>query len=328
MDNKPATTVLSDQVIAEIRLFSAIARTNWSHISIEELSALISTPFSATELQQAWESNPTLSAAYELRQDLVLERREEAEIKLAGALEEEVEKRARARDYIGFAREFVPYCTGKATKLLSISGSTSYLSPSPRDDLDFFAIAERDSLWIFLTKSLLLARVFRFLRPGSPRFCFSYAIDEGLAEREFAPKDPLSARDALKAIVIQGSDFYNRLLRKNTWISDYFPKLYEQKTKSAQPELDRKHRSSTSTSRKFLNLLLLYSVGKYIRVKSALLNRELRMRGETASAFTVKIGRDHLVFESTRYTSLRRIYQKLLPISPQPVLSAPTEREG
>lgn len=326
MENKPTTIALSDRVIAEISLFSAIARTNRSHISIEDLSALTSTGFTAAELQEAWASNSKLSAAYELRQDLVLERRDETKESVV-EFEEEARKLARARDYVGFAREFLSYCTGKTTRLLSISGSTSYFSPSPGDDLDFFAIAELDSLWIFLAKSLILARVFRYLHPGSPRICFSYAIDEGFAEKEFAtPKDPLSARDALKAIVVQGSDFYTRLLRKNTWISDYYPKLYEQRMKT-ETEPAQEDRPPVSSSQKFLNLLLLYTVGKYIRIKSALLNRRLRGRGENSSTFTVKIGRDHLVFESTRYTILRKMYDMLPPITPRSQPPAPGQPE-
>ncbi len=290
---------------------------NKSHISLEDIAVLTSTPFTKTELEHAWATDEFLSAAYELKQYFVLERGDGPEKRSVATFEDEAKKLARAREYVAFAREFLSYCTSKAARLLSISGSTSYLSPSPGDDLDFFAVAEQDSLWIFLTKSLLLARVFRVLHPGSPRICFSYAIDECFAEREFAaPKDPLSARDALKAIVVQGSGFYTHLLRKNTWISNYFPKLYEQKTRSPEPEPSKIGRSSTSTSRKFLNLLLLYTVGRYIRVKSALLNRDLRIRGETTSAFTVKIGIDHLVFESARYTILRQMYRKLPTISP------------
>ena len=315
MGSKARTSEFSDKVVSEIRLFSDIAQANGSNISLQDISTLTSTSLTERELENAWAANPFLSAVYELRQDLVLERRDETRKRPVRIFEEEAEKRARARKYIVFAREFLSYCTGKAARLLSISGSTSYLSPSPGDDLDFFAIAEQDSLWIFLAKSLLLARAYRYLHPDSPRICFSYAIDEAFAEKHFAaPRDPLSARDALKAIVVQGPDFYTRLLRKNTWISDYYPKLYQQKTKNAELDPAQKERSSTSTSRKFLNLFLFYTVGKYIRVKSALLNRALRTRGETASAFNVKIGRDHLVFESARYTSLRRMYNKLQSI--------------
>ncbi len=326
MENKTITAQLSDQLILEIQLLSSIARTNGSHISLRDIATLTSTSFSERELEEAWSSNPTLSSAYEVKQDRVLERRNRSTAELLGEIREESEKQIRAAEYITFARGFQSWCKGKQSKLLSVSGSTSYLSPSRTDDLDFFAIARQDSLWIFLTRALILARFFRALHRGAPRICFSYAIDEGFAEREFAPSnDPLSARDALTTLVVYGSEFYTRLLRRNSWISNYFPRLYRQRTGNSglEAELDR---TPSSTGRKFLNLLLFYIVGGYIQIRSALLNRKLLMQGKTSSIFSVKMGRDRLIFESTRYSNLRRMYHQFA--TPIERKQTPSLREG
>ncbi len=309
MENNTITTQLSDLVISEIQLLSSIAKANGSHISLRDITTLTSTNFSERQLEEAWSSNPTLSSTYEVKQNLVLERTNTSTEERLSEIREQSEKRVRATEYITFARGFQSWCKGKHAKLLSVSGSTSYLSPSLSDDLDFFAIARQDSLWIFLTRALILARFFRLLRRGTPRICFSYAIDEGLAEKEFAPSnDPLSARDALTTLVVYGTEFYTHLLRRNSWISNYFPTLYGQKTGNIGPERSEPNRTSSSTGRKFLNLLLFYIVGDYIRIKSALLNRKLLRRGKNGAVFTLKMGRDRLIFESTRYSNLRRLY--------------------
>ncbi len=218
---------------------------------------------------------------------------------------------ARAEEYSRYASEFASLCNRREARLIAISGSTSYQTVSESDDLDIFCVTRPDCLWVFLAKSLFLARFSRISRWNSPRICFSYAVDQNFAEKEFlTERDALFARDALSAKVVHGQEFYRALLKKSAWISSYFPRFYEGRTNIEHSEQTGDERATSSTSQRFLNLLLQILVGKYIALKSAMLNRKLSKQGKFSSRFILKIGPDHCVFESTRYRRLRSLYQK------------------
>jgi hypothetical protein len=303
------TDGISDQSLSEIAFLFAIAKANGTLISIQDISALTSVGLTEEDLRRAWKSTPQLSNTYKLQDDLILEVRAEPE-RSTRDIADEVEKRKRAQEYISIARHFSGWCVCNQASLLSVSGSTSYFAPSEKDDLDFFVVSRRDSLWILLPRLLILARVFRFIHKRSPRICFSYAIDESFAERDFAsPKDPLSARDALTAVVIHGSGLYLRLLKNNDWISKFYPRLYERRTRETASDPVKATEPYHSPARLFVNLFSLRTVGFYVRLKSELLNRKFRSERKNDARFSVKIATDHLVFESDRYTRLRNMYR-------------------
>jgi len=258
-----------------------------------------------------WAITPELAGFYELKNGLIIERGNDSPGSSPRILDREQEKRARAESYARYAREFASFCTGQETKLIAISGSTSYHTTSTADDLDIFCITKPDHLWLFLTKSLLLARFLQIFRRSEPRICFSYAVDQNFVMNEFLPvRDPLFARDALTTIVVHGQEFYEELLKKSSWISNYFPRLYQQRTNAVHLEPERE-KVASSPSRRFLNTLLLVLVGNYIAFKSAMLNRRLRKQGKFSSLFKARIGPDHCIFESVRYSKLRDMYLKL-----------------
>jgi hypothetical protein len=306
-----------ERLIYEVSFLSGIAKFNGSLVSLKDLVALTSTNLSEEQLKCWWEIIPELRGSYELEDGLIIERQNERPGKFSSSLDHEHEKRARAESYARYAGEFASLCTGPETKLIAISGSTSYHTSSEADDLDIFCITKPDQLWLFLTKSLLLARFMQVFRRNEPRICFSYAVDQSFVMNEFLPvRDPLFARDALTTIVIHGQEFYEQLLRRSSWISNYFPRLYQQRTNAAQLEVTRE-KVASAPSLKFLNILLRVLVGNYIVFKSAMLNRRLRKQGKLSSLFVAKIGADHCIFESVRYSKLRDMYLKLKETSSQ-----------
>ena len=300
-----------DHIIYEVSFLSRIAKANGSLASLKDLVALTRTNLSEEQLESSWAAIPELAGSYELKNGLIIERRNDFAGYGPSSVGQEQEKKARAKSYARYAREFASLCNGEETKLIAISGSTSYQSPSAGDDLDIFCITRPGSLWIFLTKSLLLARFLQVFRRTEPRICFSYAVDENFVEKEFLrARDPLFARDALTTIVVHGQEFYEELLRKSSWIFNYFPHLYQRRTSSIHLE-DGRDQVGSSPSRKFLNTLLRVLVGNYIAFKSAMLNRKLRNQRKFSSLFSAKIGSDHCIFESVRYSKLRAMYLEL-----------------
>ena len=300
---------LPDNIISEIRLLSGIAKANGSFISLKDVVTLTDISLSEESLEAAWPEIPDLASLYELKNGLLIEREHGDPQSHSMAVEREIGNRVRAWKYVDYARKFVSLCISKKTSLIAISGSTSYRTVSETDDLDLFCMTKPDYLWIFLTKSLLLSRFFHLSQRSAPRPCFSYAVDQSFAEREFTmPNDALFARDALSAIVIAGTESYKRLLKRSSWMSNYFPKLYRQRTGTPE-DLFGDH-SVSPPLQKFLNLLLRVLVGNYIAVKSAMLNQKLRKQDRSSSIFTLKLGSDHCIFESARYAHLRHMYRQ------------------
>lgn len=301
--------------VSRVELLLAIARMKGSLLSARDIDELTNLLPEGSDLGSIWTKIPSLDSRYEIQGDLLLEKHLKSSQPLNQTLELANQRRARAETYFERACEFSALSGKRWIRVLSVAGSTSYKSTSENDDIDIFCVTEKNSLWIYLTKALLLARVFRLVRPQSPRLCFSCALDEEYARRLFAsPHDALFARDALTAQVLQGSEFYNDLLRRGRWLSDYFPKLH--RLKETQPVASPEDSGTTWTgTRKALNHFLFLTVGSYVRLKSILLNRKLRRTRRLDSRFRVIGGPDHCIFESESYQQLRLLYSKFKPHS-------------
>ncbi len=303
--------------VSRVELLLAIARVKGSLLSAKDIDELTGLLPAGSDLRSIWNRFPSLDSRYELQGGLLIEKHVKSSQARTETLEDSNQRKARAERYIEYAREF-SFLSGKRwIRVLSVAGSTSYKATSENDDIDIFCVTEKDSLWIYLTKALLLARVFKLVRPGSPRFCFSCVLDEDYARRLFAsPNDALFARDALTAQVLRGSLFYDGLLQRGgQWLSDYFPKLHGLRKAQHVGTFEDTNVTRPIVARKALNHFLFLTVGYYVRLKSILLNRKLRRAGRLDSLFRVISSPDHCIFESQSYLALRRIYGEFKPYS-------------
>lgn len=333
-----------------ISLFCDIAIENGSSISLDEILLLSSLDVSVKDLRQIWCKSPLLQERYELdeagwvtskkkknknkteeneQQDP--QRKYQAKSDLNGEKRrdqsERLDRSLRAERNISFSQNLARFIKSKMCKVISISGSTSYRSVSRDDDLDIFLIAKAGTMWILLTKSLLLARFFRLSFKDCPSICFSYVVDEHFASLEFArTRTALFARDALSAIVLNGSSFYESLLSRNPWMSNYFPKLYKARLANAKDRNDKdmqasstitptKSASTLSLFERMANLFLSQIVGRYILMKSNMLNRKFAERKSRDRIFQVRLGIDHCIFESASYVHLRHMYSGIEVLS-------------
>lgn len=316
---------ISERVIAEIQLLSRIAEANGSLVTLQDIVALTHIDLTREEIEARWPSISQLSSRFELRNGFVRDRAfSQRGIDVDVSIAKETAKRKRAEGYGLAARAIAPFFRGKGASLVAISGSTSYQSASQADDLDFFCVTKPGFLWTFLVKSMLLSRALRLFRGNTPRICFSYAVDEEYAAREFASSnDPLFARDALTTIVVHGEAVYQRLLKKSSWMSEYYPQLFKRRARGPNIDEGFAMPSAPSSSLKFFNKLLHFVVGNYIATKSAMLNRKFRKLGKSSSLFQLRIGEDHFILESERYSQLRTLYASLsenrsqtIPVTP------------
>jgi hypothetical protein len=314
MTEEPVGFSSTTDEVSKVELLLAIARAKGSLLSAKDIDELTCLLPAGADLGSVWNQIPILDSRYEVKGGLLVERRVSNDQASSGAIEDQKWRRARAERYIEFAREF-SLLSGKTwIRVLSVAGSTSYKATSQNDDIDIFCVTEKDSLWIYLTKALLLARIFKLVRPGSPRFCFSCVLDEDYARRLFAsPNDALFARDALTAQVLRGSLFYDGLLQRGQWLSDYFPKLHGLRKAQHIGRFEDTNATRPTVARKALNHFLFLTVGYYVKLKSILLNQKLRRTGKLDSLFRVISSPDHCIFESQSYQELRRIYSQFKP---------------
>ncbi|MHB8566320.1 MAG: hypothetical protein ACYC7D_00385 [Nitrososphaerales archaeon] len=299
---------ISGETASDIALFCSVARANGSNLSLKEIIQLTSLKITEEELSHAWPRNRALSEAYEIDSGIVYGKRQNRD--RAADKGEQSERTNRAHFNILYAKRFSDFTRNVNSLVISVSGSTSYLSVSREDDLDFFCITKKDTMWFFLCKALILARLFRLSDSRAPWLCLSYVMDEGYAESEFSmPQGGLFARDAISTIVVQGEKYYNSLLRRCAWMEEYFPRMYRARTSVVQS--DRILNSNSSAFSKVVNFSLYLVAGSYIRLKSHMLNRKFASSGEKTRLFKLRIGKDHCIYESISYLELRKMYSML-----------------
>lgn len=304
---------LTERQTREIETFCQIARENGSAITVRELIGLAAIDASEHELEGAFLSDTKLSSRFLLESGYVFERPLIAEEAARKSVEEEKERRERARANLEGATRFGRRIIG-GTVLVSVSGSNSYLSASEDEDIDFFCITRTNGMWKFMLKALVVARIHRFVNRGVPELCFSCVMDERWAAHAFRTRQPpIFARDALTAKVISGKAAYYALLREAAWMESYFPLFYRMRLHEARLEEPRGPRTVAAVAEgsAVMNSLLYSIVGSFLRIKSWALNRKLTKHALHSSVFETKIGRGHYVYESNRYKDLSTIYQEL-----------------
>ena len=305
---------LTEKQTREIEAFCQIARENGAAISLRELIRLAAIDASERELEGAFQSDSHLRSKFLLESGFVLERSLVPQGEARQDVEQEMQKRERARTNLGKASRFGKMFVN-GTVLVSVSGANSYLSAREDEDIDFFCVTRTNGMWAFMLKTLILARIHRLANRDVPELCFSCVMDERWANQAFSGRQPpIFARDALTARVIGGNGAYHGLIRKASWMEGYFPVFYGMRLRETTP--GPADESQTEASRKegsvVLNSLLYHVLGSFLRLKSWALNRKLAKAARRSSIFKTKIGEGHYIYESVRYRNLGAIYEELV----------------
>ena len=227
--------LLSEKTVSNIKILCDVARSNGASLSVKDLLLLASMDLTEDQLYRAWQENPFLSSHYTISAGMIIEKSSMDHPQLEDEKREITERYLRATSNVTYAERFGAFLGERLFKVLSISGSTSYFSVSKDDDLDFFCIVQTGRMWPSFVKALVLARIFRLSVENSPWLCLSYVADQRFAQFEFSRnRDALFARDAISARVIIGDQNYDNLLKENSWMAQYFPKLYALRIKRLQ----------------------------------------------------------------------------------------------
>lgn len=310
-----ASPALSERHVREVETFCHIANENGSLISLGELLALASIDATEEELRDALLNDPRLEAKFVVEAGYVVRRTSDSgEAARQVAMEEKSKHRAIAN--LNTANAFGRFLAS-GTLLVSVGGSNSYLTAKEGEDIDFFCVTRTNGLWPFMLRGLLLARVYRFAHKQVPELCFSFEMDERWAARAFrASKEPIFARDALTAKVINGRKTYRTLLEGAGWMRNFFPVFYTMRLRETEHGGAAERREERRSGSAVLNSLLFYSLGSYLRLKSWALNRRFAKEGRRAAIFAVRMSKDFYIYESNRYLNLGRMYDELVEEAP------------
>jgi predicted nucleotidyltransferase len=100
-----------------------------------------------------------------------------------------------------------------------LSGSLSKLRASKDSDIDFFIITAPGRLWI--TRSLLILFKKVFLFNSYKYFCLNYFIDT--RSLQVHTRNRYVATELVTLIPVYNYGIYQRFIRSNQWIKDFFP---------------------------------------------------------------------------------------------------------
>ncbi len=283
------------------------AQLHGTAVNLVDLSQLLQTRETPEELARAFESHPRLSRRYALREGFVVKR--------TGSYSSAADRDGIRDNFVANVRaaKWLTSRLGGEAVLVAVSGSTSYKTASRKDDVDLFCVTRPGTMWVFLARALILTRLSKLFDRSRAPICLSCVMDESYARKLFsADRGALFARDALVAEVVLGRDQYDSLLESAPWVGRYFPRLYALRRSPGRQRKDAKGAGSAWT--KVANLLLFITLGSYIRAKARLHNNLLAKQGNDLYLFQVRIGLDHLIYESDKYIRLREMYDEIQPI--------------
>ncbi len=286
-----------------------VAQLHGSPVALSDLVKLLPADMATKDIEVAFETLPTLPGNYVLKDGLLVPGAGNHPLSndFSRNLQHSIAN-------IKVARWLSSALGSRQALTIAVSGSTSYKAASPRDDLDLFCVTRSHTMWLFLAKALLLARASMVFGRSDAPICVSCLMDEGYAKSLFA-KDggALFARDALVVEVVLGHDQYASLLDSAPWMKKYFPKLYA--GRSTNSSIRANSRTKSLSWSRCVNLFLFITLGSYIRAKARFHNHVLARQGKSMSLFRARVGPDHLIYESAKYTRLKEIYKDIRPSS-------------
>ncbi len=100
-----------------------------------------------------------------------------------------------------------------------VSGSLSKGYFDEKSDIDFFIIAKKNRLWIARTLLILYKKI--FLLNSKKHFCLNYFMSSGYLKVD--EENRFTATEIVTLIPLYGGDVYQKFMKKNKWVYDFFP---------------------------------------------------------------------------------------------------------
>ena len=214
-----------------------------------------------------------------------------------------------AEDRLRFGQSFIRKIGSQCPELLlgGVSGSVSYNSSGPDDDVDILLITEDGSLWKVLADALIEARRIRKTNPDAPILCLSYCMEETAFRSEaLSHRSRLFARDFLRLKAETGLSLYRKILRDSSWMRTFYPAMFDER--SCQEFMESEERR-TERSRS-LNTLYYVSIGGYLSIAAMVRNHAFRREGKRHKEFRARIRRDRCIYESLKWKRLEKSFEE------------------
>ena len=232
-------------------------------------------------------------------------------------LEREQMSVAKLESAAGFAsvlKRMVPFI-----RTVAVTGSVAYGSANKWDDIDLFIVTKRNRLWLTAFMTLVFVRLTKLLGLRAPHlslFCLSYVHDEqGFAnESQKNRKNPLFARELLKAKPVAGADHYRKILEGSSWVQDIYSMSYAAKLRGLKIEVEgeglevERDGSPFSFSLKWAECIAFVFLSRYLRIRAYLTNLKLRSQGEDFHVFEPKLSAVSCVYTSNFYEWLSGLW--------------------
>ena len=118
---------------------------------------------------------------------------------------------------------------------VNLSGSLSKNYFDETTDFDFFIIAKPGRVWICRTLLTLYKKI--FLLNSRKYFCINYFI--GSDQLQIPDRNLFSATEIVTLKNQTGTSYFDRFLRQNAWVRDYFPNFTALSSGTILPEKKR-----------------------------------------------------------------------------------------
>lgn len=118
---------------------------------------------------------------------------------------------------------------------IGVSGSVAMLNAEKEDDIDFFIITKKHTIWISRLLLLLTLQLHNALRTKnmkrvSDKICLNMIVDEDgmIFSKKF--QDLYTAHEIAQLIpLIQKDEIYEKFLQKNKWVANFLPHALTEK---------------------------------------------------------------------------------------------------
>ncbi len=185
---------------------------------------------------------------------------------------------------------------------VAVSGSTSYMSSTIKEDLDLFIVTKNHTMWSTLFRLYIYLRVRKalsFVLGQIPEYCLSIVFTEkGVKSFLKKSKSALTARELISLYPLKGEEYLMYIRSLCPWISEYYPKIHTN-TKSFK---------ESATSATLFETLSYAFLSVYVKFKAKIKNYLIEKRGHQIDVFDTICSKDMLIYESRRYKLLKKLY--------------------
>jgi hypothetical protein len=281
-------------------------------LSLGEIARMLSTEQEPEDIQEIIDTDPYFSGFLRREKELVVIQGYE------NLFSERAFRQKTSQTYLRRATAFADHLVRGSSnvELMAVSGSVAYGSALATDDIDIFLITKSNRTWLCFLEALLLARVFNIkaqIYGDKTNYCLSYVQDAKEFEQVLKQqRTPLFAREFLSMHVLTGIDCYARLLDRNPWMGQMFPRLRVSKVvEKSHIKASTIGNSHMSEVKDALNVFVFAVLQVFLSFKAFVRNLQYRKQQKTNDIFEAKMTKGSCVYTSNKYRKLEKIYASM-----------------